>query len=466
MTGPLNTTPEARKTAKTQRKGKAKREREDSEGESINEGETKRAKKKLLTKVETSLKQSQLKVFRGIQVPFSQEQEKIVRTQFLRATISANLPFRWVEDPEVITLFLLFRSTAGDVLPSCKQISGQLLDNANVVVTKWLKEVLRGEYAVIAADGWKDDSGNSVNGVNLSVNGKTYLVDLILATAHKKDGTSICIAFEEMIDKAEDIYGVCIVAFCCDNDGGSQRGRKDLVLKRPWLFGPLCCAHQFQLILGNYFLENKEAAEIAEEATELIGWIFNHGRVRCVFNETQADISIPPGKVLAFLVANMTCWNTHFIAFNRLYDLKDPMRRAVISRRQDIVAAQVGAEKNCQKKQKLEDDAVVHCDLIDDGTFWCQLKVVIDDLEPICLGLNMNQSDIMRPDQALLMFAGIFLYFQKHSKPSMANGMMKRVEKRWKALDQPMFVLCNGSNWTCLALPSGNAGFGRGLCIT
>ena len=53
----------------------------------------------------------------------------------------------------------------------------------------------------------------------------------------------------------------------------------------------------------------------------------------------------------------------------------------------------------------------------------------------------MNQTDAMRPDQALLSFAGIFLYFQKHSKPAVATGMMKRIEKRWKALDQPMFVL-------------------------
>ena len=49
----------------------------------------------------------------------------------------------------------------------------------------------------------------------------------------------MCEAFEGMVDKAEDVYAVCIVAFCCDNDGGSQQGRKDLVLKRPWLFGGL-----------------------------------------------------------------------------------------------------------------------------------------------------------------------------------------------------------------------------------
>jgi len=53
----------------------------------------------------------------------------------------------------------------------------------------------------------------------------------------------------------------------------------------------------------------------------------------------------------------------------------------------------------------------------------------------------MNQTDAMHPDQALLTFAGIFLYFQKHSKRSVTARMTKRIEKHWKALDQPMFVL-------------------------
>ena len=66
--------------------------------------------------------------------------------------------------------------------------------------------------------------------------------------------------------------------------------------------------------------------------------------MRSIFNKAQAEV--PPGKVLAFLVANMTRWTTHFIAFDRLCDLKDSMRRAVISRREDIVSCQVGAERN------------------------------------------------------------------------------------------------------------------------
>src|SRR5260370_15095402 len=98
---------------------------------------------------------------------------------------------------------------------------------------------------------------------------------------------------------------------------------------------------QFQLILGDYFTVNEEAAGTAEEATGLIGWVLNHGKVRSIFNKMQSEISVPPGKVLAFLVANMTRWTTHFIAFDRLCDLKDPLRRAVISRRDDIISGQV-----------------------------------------------------------------------------------------------------------------------------
>ncbi|KAG6908652.1 hypothetical protein DXG01_003745 [Tephrocybe rancida] len=339
-------------------------------------------------------------VKQGPHLPFTPEQGKIVHEQFLHATVSANLLFRWVEDPEVMKLFLLFRSMAGDIMPSRQQVSGTLLDKA--------------------------DEG-------------TYLVDLILATAHKKDGVSMCDAFEGMIDKAEEEYGVIIIAMCCDNDGGSQHGRKDVVLRRPWLFGPPCCAHQFQLILGDYFIENKEAALTTEEATGLIGWVLNHGRVRSVFNKTQEELGA--GKVLAFLVANMTRWNTHYIAFDRLLTLKDAMRQAVILRKEDIISGQVGVEKNRQKLEKLKQEALKYCDLIDDGGFWRRLVAVVEDVEPICLGVNMNQTDALRPDQALITFAGIFLYFQKHPTWAVAIGMAKRLEKRWSALDQLMFIL-------------------------
>jgi hypothetical protein len=181
-----NASSEARKTAKQVKdpKGGGKRGREDSGDDADSEDGRRPAKKQLVTKVKTSLKQSHLKVFRGIQVPFNEEQQEIVHKQFLRATVSANLPFRWVEDPEIITLFLLFRSTADEVIPSRQQLSGRLLDEANAGVTKRLKHILCGEYAVLASDGWKDESRDSVNGVNISVGGKVSLLQSVWVITH------------------------------------------------------------------------------------------------------------------------------------------------------------------------------------------------------------------------------------------------------------------------------------------
>lgn len=63
-------------------------------------------------------------------------------------------------------------------------------------------------------------------------------------TGHKKDGDSMCLAFETMVDKVETMFQCIVVAFVTDNDGGSCSGRTKLVVKRPWLFGLPCCGHQ------------------------------------------------------------------------------------------------------------------------------------------------------------------------------------------------------------------------------
>lgn len=195
------------------------------------------------------------------------------------------------------------------------------------------------------------------------------------------------------------------------------------------------------MILGECFKSKETAAQTAEEDTEPISWILNHQQVHAIFNEIQAEVSVPPGKALSYLVANLTRWISHLVAFVCLQKLKDSLHQAVISKCNAIIDTQVGAEKNQQKKQKLEDKALAQCDLIDDGDFWHQLAAVIEDLEPICLGLNMNQGDSMCPDQAVITFAGIFLHFQKHSNKTVTATMSKKIEKQWKAKDQSLFIL-------------------------
>jgi hypothetical protein len=145
--------PNASKAAKAAARkvaGKAAAEEDGVDGDDESDGAAPAKKRKRIAAVEKSLKQSELKVFKGIDIPFSEAQKEIIQTQFLRATISANMPFRWVTNPEVIKLFLMFRSAAGAVIPDRKALSGRLLNEESKRVAENTDKVLKGRYVLIS----------------------------------------------------------------------------------------------------------------------------------------------------------------------------------------------------------------------------------------------------------------------------------------------------------------------------
>ncbi|KAK7021681.1 hypothetical protein R3P38DRAFT_3196501 [Favolaschia claudopus] len=239
----------------------------------------------------------------------------------------------------------------------------------------------------------------------------------------------MCNAFCGHIDTFEGDTGGIVVAYITDNDGGSQRGRKDLGIKRPYLFGIQCCSHQGQLILLDYFKENPEADATAEETAGVIGWINRHEAVRDVFDETQQHLtSRQPGEksgkaALTYLSANLTRWTTHTVSWHRQLELKTSLRNAAINRQQDIVLAQVGAEKNKKKVAAMTKEANKYCDLLDDPQYWKRLQTIAEDVEPITFITNINQGDTTRGDQVILGLAGVYLHFSRHVNPRVAAGM-------------------------------------------
>lgn len=199
---------------------------------------------------------------------------------------------------------------------------------------------------------------------------------------------------------------------------------------------------QFQLTLGDYFKDYQLAQDVAGQATDLIGWLNNHGKVCKIFDVAQKQISkdrLNRELVLAYLVANLTRWTTHSTAFTQLFKVHDALKLAVIQHHSAIVVAQVGASKSSEARW-LNDDAEMHIKIIQDHTFWEGLEQVIGDIEPICYATNINQTDSCRPDSVLRTLAGIYLHFKDHPEP--ASKMTARVEKQWKGACQPLFLLC------------------------
>ncbi|KAJ7931944.1 hypothetical protein B0H13DRAFT_1857362 [Mycena leptocephala] len=319
----------ATKIAKEIKKGKKQAAESDSESmEDEEEVRPTKKRKQVFRNVEKAMKQPELKV-----LPGSAEVEHL-REQFLRATVPANLPFRWTEDVEVIKLFIMFRSTVCEVIPTRDVLSGTLLNAANSEVEKKLREALYHKYAMLS----------------------TRLEGRFSESNH---------------------WGQCYIR------------RKGSRQKRPWLLVVPCCAHQGQLMLGDYFAINDVASDVAEQATEAIHWISGHDRVKKIFDDAQFTKNF---TVLVYLMANITRWNTHYLAFQRLISLKIPIRHAVYLQREEIVRAQVGAEKNKKAIAKITAAANKQCDVLESNEFWTALQTVVDDIEPICYATNINQA--------------------------------------------------------------------------
>ena len=77
-------------------------------------------------------------------MPFSPSEKGAIQAQALRATVSANLPFRVFEDA-VVKLFWMMRTAAPSILPSAKVIGGRLLNDAAVVVEKKMDKIPQGK---------------------------------------------------------------------------------------------------------------------------------------------------------------------------------------------------------------------------------------------------------------------------------------------------------------------------------
>ncbi|KAJ6622526.1 hypothetical protein B0H10DRAFT_1944453 [Mycena sp. CBHHK59/15] len=236
-------------------------------------------------------------------MPYSDSEVAALQRQALHAIVSGGFPLNTFEDPEMLILFGMLRTTVPVIMPTGKVVGG--------------------------TNAWKCQKRDAVNTLCLNVDFKSYLIELVEVTALNKDGPSLCDLFADMIDHMEEKY-------------------------------------------GDYFKVNDMAAGIAKEATALITWINNHGKVHKILDDAQAIISKDQNAsriiILAYLVANLTHWTTHFLA--------------VLQKHSAIIAAEVGAAMSTEG-DCLKEDAERFCALIKDVSFWNCLEMVLGDLKPI-----------------------------------------------------------------------------------
>ena len=83
----------------------------------------------------------------------SQNEATAIYCQLLCALLSANVPFSFVDNPEVIKLFRMLRPSYN--LPSRKWISTEILDQVHQEVENKIQEFITdSKFLTLSGDGW------------------------------------------------------------------------------------------------------------------------------------------------------------------------------------------------------------------------------------------------------------------------------------------------------------------------
>ncbi|PKB93070.1 hypothetical protein RhiirA5_442427, partial [Rhizophagus irregularis] len=79
--------------------------------------------------------------------------------------------------------------------------------------------------------------------------------------------------------------------------------------------------------------------------------------------------------------------------------------------------------------------------IIMNGSFWESLTKLEQLLIPYCAILNILQTDKAHLFEVLHGFAYLYQFWQKYPNSNIANGILIRLEKRWKLWEQPLLIL-------------------------
>lgn len=86
---------------------------------------------------------------------------------------------------------------------------------------------------------------------------------------------------------------------------------------------------QINLIVGDYFkVVSGVFTTYTKKATKLIAWLRSKSRVLTLLHEIQRGICLMNGsniKILSVIRAVITRWTAHYLAFQRLLDLKQTL---------------------------------------------------------------------------------------------------------------------------------------------
>jgi hypothetical protein len=119
-------------------------------------------------------------------------------------------------------------------------------------------------------------------------------------------------------------------------------------------------------MLGDYYKQNPQIAEIVDSAIQIIKWFNHHSFALGLFNAEQLATNKDLNEALALILPVISRWTSHFCALTRLLAVNKPMKLAVTRSAEEMIDSVGSRAKDKEIARKV-------LERVGDNEFWKEL---------------------------------------------------------------------------------------------
>lgn len=359
---------------------------------------------------------------------FDEAEVAILCVLIIEFIIDCAVAFNIVERPSFRRLMNFLRPGVQDQVPKRTCIGTTILRkrfkeaeerrDANIDRAK-----AAGHYLGLIVDGWDTVNKSQLEGVMLKAGMHSYLLDAIdPGTEHH--GIAVAKMWENIFVKNAAVHMSRLRYFISDNAGQCGRARRILALRHPYIVFMKCWAHQVNLMVG-HLMKKSSFAEVCNSA------------VKCA-----SDLTKSKSKWYAKL--RNTCERIYGkSATSTITTLGDTRWNSL----QACFATQLRIKKACSVfvLEHSDDPKFPQC-LVDawgNKSFWMRLEEAELLIRPLCDASFLMQREGNTMAHVLLLLINLYIGIGEfHGNEEHSASLTIDIEKRWKDVEQPLFVLC------------------------
>ncbi|GET54624.1 ribonuclease H-like domain-containing protein [Rhizophagus irregularis DAOM 181602=DAOM 197198] len=261
--------------------------------------------------------------------------------------------------------------------------------------------------------------------------GRPYVWKAVDISAERENFTAVINKTEAMLTEFKK-KGITVCAIVTDSASVYAAARRRMrILKRSIIFLP-CFAHQINLCVGEIFKESTEFKTTIDRAIRLATYFknSNHKFFIAHLKEQQYETY---KKYIAIAVPGETRWNSVYYMCISLLKTQQALQILAINYKPPIVETHRQGGALTLPREIFE--------IIDSSTFWDQLILINEILEPYCKILNVLQCDKARLFQVVHSMNYLIQFWLEYPDDILATQMINRLEKRWKDWEQLILLL-------------------------